>query len=140
MIIFLAALGVIGLIILLNLPLIAVWAGIASLPLIIMYPLAKRVIGLPQIILALTYSWGAWLGWTAHGAEPNGMTIIFYGATACWVFGYDTIYAIQDMDDDQEVGIKSSALTLGGYLIPVVAGCYLVFLLLAFKFFLFAFV
>ena len=126
--IFLAGLGLIGLVILLTLPLVAIWAGIASLPLIILYPLAKRVIGLPQIILALTYGWGTWLGWTAHDTPPDLLTGIMYAATAFWIFGYDTIYAIQDMKDDQEIGIKSSALTLGEYLTPVVAGCYLAFL------------
>ena len=126
--IFLAGLGLIGLYILLNLPLIAVWTGIASLPLIVLYPLAKRFIGLPQLILALTFSWGAWLGWTAHGVIPNVMTAIMYAATACWIFGYDTIYAIQDMEDDRMAGIKSSALTLGAKIIPVVAGSYMLFL------------
>ncbi len=123
--IFLAGLGIIGLIILINLPMVAVWTGLASLPLIVIYPLAKRFIGLPQIVLALTFSWGAWLGWAAHGLMPEGITTIMYIATACWIFGYDTIYAIQDMDDDKDIGIKSSALSLGHRLIPVVAICYM---------------
>ena len=126
--IFLGFLGLIGLLILINLPLIAVWVGLASLPLIIIYPLAKRFIGLPQIVLALTFSWGALLGWAAHDLMPVATTAIMYLATAFWIFGYDTIYAIQDMTDDREVGIKSSALTLGRALPPVVALCYLAFI------------
>jgi 4-hydroxybenzoate polyprenyltransferase len=125
---FLAALGVAGLIILINLPVIAVWTGVAALPLIVIYPLAKRLISLPQIVLAMTYSWGAWLGWTAHDVMPTMTTLALYLATAFWVFGYDTVYAIQDMTDDRDLGIKSSALTLGRWLIPVVASCYMVFL------------
>ena len=124
-IIFLAGLCVIGLFVLINLPLVAIWTGLASLPLIIIYPLAKRFFGLPQIVLAFTFGWGALLGWAAHGQMPNELALIMYLATAFWIFGYDTIYAIQDMADDKHVGIKSSALTLGKALSPVVAFCYL---------------
>ena len=124
---FLAVLGVIGLIILLNLPLIAIGVGMASLPLIIIYPLANRFIALPQVVLALTFSWGALLGWAAQDLMPGNIAAIMYFATALWIFGYDTIYAIQDMSDDREVGIKSSALTLGTFLIPVVSICYAMF-------------
>ena len=127
--VFLAALATIGLIILLQLPPIAIWTGIASLPLIIIYPLAKRLIALPQIILALTFSWGAWLGWTAHDQMPTLITAAIYLATAFWIFGYDTIYAIQDIEDDRIAKIKSSALTLGKWLPLIVAICYLVFCL-----------
>ena len=126
--IFLASLSVIGLMILINLPLVAVWTGLAALPLIIVYPLAKRVLSLPQIILAMTFSWGALLGWSAHGFVPHYIPAIMYLAAACWVFGYDTIYAIQDMNDDLKIGIKSSALTLGRALVPVVSVCYLALL------------
>ena len=126
--VFLAGLGVIGLAILLYLPMIAVWTGILSLPLIIIYPLAKRLISLPQIILALTFGWGVWLGWTAHDVMPSIITVLMYIGVAFWIFGYDTIYAIQDMADDTVQGIKSSALTLGARLTPVVAGTYMVLL------------
>jgi 4-hydroxybenzoate polyprenyltransferase len=127
-ILFLAVLSAVGLAILLTLPMIAVWTGLAVLPLIVIYPLAKRLIGLPQIVLAIPYSWGAWLGWCAHDVIPTPITLILFLAAAFWVFGYDTIYAIQDMADDRHVGIKSSALTLGRWLIPVVAFCYMAFL------------
>ena len=61
-------------------------------------------------MLGLTFSWGS-LGWTAIAASlpPSSITLIYVGSVF-WVFGYDTIYAIQDMEDDRTVGIKSSAL------------------------------
>ena len=128
--VFLFLLGVIGLLVLINLPMAAIITGFASLPLIVIYPLAKRVIGFPQVVLSLTFSWGALLGWAAHGQWPGIPAGILYLATAFWVFAYDTIYAIQDMEDDRQVGIRSSALTLGRGLRPVVAGCQIMMVVL----------
>lgn len=119
-------LGAIGLGVLLNLPKQAIITGLFSLPFIAVYPLAKRVFSLPQIVLGLTFGWGALLGWAAHGVWPGSDAFILYAATICWIFGYDTIYAIQDRDDDTKAGVKSSALTLGRALKPVVSGCYMV--------------
>jgi len=119
--IFLAGLCLIGAIVLFQLPYQAIITGIAALPLIVIYPLAKRVMGLPQIILSLTFSWGALLGWAAVGTWPGREAALLYAASAAWVFGYDTIYAVQDMADDRKMGIRSSALTLGRQIKPAVA-------------------
>lgn len=139
--VFLAALSAIGLMVLVQLPATAFWTGVTSLPLIIVYPLAKRVTGLPQIVLALTFSWGIWLGWASVGvwpwtrppmmaeALPTMLPAVLYIACAFWVFGYDTIYAIQDMADDRKAGIRSAALTLGDKLKPAVVLCYAMMLL-----------
>ena len=104
----------------------AVIAGIAALPLVVLYPLAKRVTWWPQAVLGLTFSWGVPLGWTAASAAipPAGLILVYAGSVA-WVFGYDTIYAVQDMADDREVGVKSSALGLGRHLRAGVAAAYL---------------
>lgn len=116
--IFLALLCVIGLYVLLQLPYGAWLVGIASLPLIIIYPLAKRVTYWPQFVLGLTFSWGVPLGWAAiYGDWPTVEIWVIYAGTVAWVFGYDTIYAVQDLADDAIVGVKSSALGLGQNLI-----------------------
>jgi 4-hydroxybenzoate polyprenyltransferase len=122
LIIFLLAL--IGLVILIQLPIEAIVIGIAALPLIVAYPLAKRFTGYPQIILGITYSWGALLGWAAIGVWPDSRVIWLYLAMACWTFGYDTIYAIQDMTDDERIGIGSSALSLAGNIQKITAVVY----------------
>ena len=110
---FLAMLGLIGLFILVQLPVLAVYVGLAAAPLVVLYPLAKRVTYFPQLVLGLTFSWGVFLGWTATTATlPDLPVMLIYAGCAAWVFGYDTIYAIQDMDDDRIVGVKSSALAL----------------------------
>ena len=114
---FLAFLGLIGLAVLVQLPKLAILTGIAALPLVVLYPLAKRVTWWPQAVLGLTFSWGVPLGWTAATAALPPVEVgLIYAGTVCWVFGYDTIYAVQDMKDDQIVGVKSSALGLGKYL------------------------
>lgn len=112
---FLMTLGIAGLVILTQLPLTALYVGIAVTPLVVLYPLAKRVTWFPQLVLGLTFSWGIPLGWAASESNLTIMSmILMYVGTAAWVFGYDTIYAIQDMNDDRIVGIKSSALALAG--------------------------
>ena len=108
---FLLALGLIGLFVLIQLPRLAIYVGLAAAPLVVLYPLAKRVTWFPQFMLGLTFSWGVLLGWAAvaESLPPSSITLIYVGSVF-WVFGYDTIYAIQDMEDDRTVGIKSSAL------------------------------
>ena len=84
-----------------------------ALPLVILYPLAKRVTWWPQAVLGLTFPWGVPLG-GGRNALPSAELLVYAGSVA-WVFGYDTIYAVQDMADDR-VGVKSSALGLGRHL------------------------
>lgn len=124
--VFLALLCLVGLAVLLQLPVTAVIVGVAALPLVVLYPLAKRVTWWPQAVLGLTFSWGVPLGWTAASAAiPPAELILVYAGSVAWVFGYDTIYAVQDMADDREVGVKSSALGLGRHLRAGVAAAYL---------------
>ena len=114
---FLATLGFAALLILVQLPVVAVYVGCAAVPLVVLYPLAKRVTWFPQIVLGLTFSWGILLGWAAaQNSLPPLPVLQLYAGAACWVFGYDTIYAVQDMADDRLVGVKSSALALAGRL------------------------
>jgi 4-hydroxybenzoate polyprenyltransferase len=114
---FLVFLTVLGLGLLVQLSLRTWIVGASAAPLIILYPLAKRVFGFPQLVLGLTFSWGlpvaASILWA--GMPPFGLFLVYAG-TVFWVIGYDTIYAIQDMPDDRATGVKSSALTLGARL------------------------
>jgi 4-hydroxybenzoate polyprenyltransferase len=133
--VFLATLGLVGLGILVRLPVAAILTGLAALPLVILYPLAKRVTWWPQAVLGLTFSWGVPLGWAAatnmaSGMEfpPVGLLVVYAGSVA-WVFGYDTIYAVQDMADDRTVGVRSSALGLGKYLKHGVTVAYMIAIL-----------
>ena len=117
---FLLFLGALGGIALLQLPVLAWGVGLASLPLIILYPLAKRVTYFPQFVLGLTFSWAVPTAYAALyptlGEPPLLSSImLIYAGSVAWVFGYDTIYAIQDLKDDGITGVKSSALGLGRF-------------------------
>lgn len=86
----------------------------ASVPLIVIYPLAKRFTYWPQIVLGVVFNWGALLGWTAiTGTVPAIPALVLYIGCIFWTLAYDTIYAHQDKADDVEAGVKSSALALG---------------------------
>jgi len=111
---FLVCLGCIGLAVLVQLPPMAIFIGIGSLPLVALYPLAKRVTWFPQFVLGLTFAWGVPLGVAAATNHAPALAFwIIYAGSVAWVFGYDTIYAVQDMVDDRLSGVKSSALGLG---------------------------
>ena len=122
---FLLMLGLIGLFILFQLPILAIYVGLAAAPLVVLYPLAKRVTWFPQFVLGLTFSWGVFLGWVAvTGTLPDQSIMLVYAGCAALVFGYYTIYAIQDMQDDRIVGVKSSALALAHNIKAGVASAY----------------
>ncbi len=112
-VIFLGLQLLIGLIILLCLSKTAIWLGIASLSLVVLYPFMKRITWWPQVVLGLAFNWGALLGWAAQRDQVGLPTIPLYLAGICWTMVYDTIYAHQDKEDDQLVGVKSTALRFG---------------------------
>jgi len=91
-----------------------VW-GAASLPLVGMYPLMKRYTNYPQLVLGLTFNWGAIMGWVAvHGNNVDWSVVgPLYASGVCWTLIYDTLYAHQDKTDDAKLGLKSTALTFG---------------------------
>jgi 4-hydroxybenzoate polyprenyltransferase len=140
--------------ILITLPPTAVVLGAASLALVAAYPFMKRITWWPQAWLGLTFNWGALLGFAAAtGAGPGfwrGMApyvmstgnlrflmraiadsalawpaVLLYAAGVFWTLGYDTIYAIQDLEDDALAGVKSSARRLGPQAPLAILGFYL---------------
>ena len=104
---------VIGLIVLLQLNLLAAAIALASIAPVAAYPFMKRITWWPQAWLGLVFSWGALVGWPAvRGTFGLPALLLWFGSIA-WVIGYDTLYAIQDIEDDALVGVKSSARRLG---------------------------
>ena len=110
----LGILGLIGIGILWQLPVTAVYVGLAAIPLVILYPLAKRVTWFPQFVLGLTFSWGVPLGWAAAtGALPDAAILCIYAGCVAWVFGYDPIYnASAQVFRFQQTGILPHAASL----------------------------
>ncbi len=121
---FLFVLLAIGLAILLALGPLARLLGVASLLLVALYPLAKRVTWWPQIVLGFTFGWGAPMGYAAAAGRLDGAAVAFYAASVFWILGYDTIYAHQDREDDALIGVKSTARLFGSDSRPFLAGCY----------------
>ena len=122
--VFLAALGCVGLAILLQLNRAAIALGVLSLVPVVLYPLAKRVTDFPQAVLGLTFGWGALLGTGAATGGLGWTAATLYAAAIAWILGYDTIYAHQDREDDALVGIGSTALRFGERTRPFLACCY----------------
>lgn len=118
------ALCLIGLIVLLQLPRGAQLVALASLAPVALYPFMKRITWWPQIWLGLVFSWGALVGWFAIAGGGGSTLMWLYLGTIAWVVGYDTIYALQDVEDDALVGIRSSARALGARVRGGVALCY----------------
>lgn len=120
----LAAMSLIGLAVLLQLGRTAQIVALASIALVAAYPFMKRITWWPQAWLGLVFSWGALVGWPAVAGEVEAPALLLWGGSVFWVIGYDTIYALQDKEDDALVGVKSSALALGRHARLGVAVCY----------------
>lgn len=110
---FLAVLLLGALLILLQLSPLAQGLGVASLLLVAVYPLAKRVTWWPQAMLGLTFGWGAPMGYAAACGRLDAATVALYAAAIAWIIGYDTIYAHQDRVDDALIGVRSTARLFG---------------------------
>jgi 4-hydroxybenzoate polyprenyltransferase len=154
---FIVGCSLASLVILLTFNLLAVVLGVASLGLVAFYPFMKRITWWPQAWLGLTFNWGALLGFAAasggaplpgliHVAVTRGWIVsapdvlfghlsiaalLLYASGVFWTLGYDTIYAVQDLEDDALVGVKSSARRLGERAPAAVFVFYLVALALA---------
>lgn len=105
--------------------------GAASLSLVVTYPLMKRITYWPQLVLGLTFNWGALLGWSAvMGSCDWSVCLPLYFSGVMWTLIYDTIYAHQDKDDDIKIGVKSTALRfqeqtkpwLSGFVVAMMSG------------------
>src|SRR5512139_3822012 len=110
---WLLALCGVGLVVLLQLRPVAQVVALASLALVAAYPFMKRITWWPQAWLGLVFTWGAPVGWTALRSDRLDVMAALYAGSMFWCIGYDTIYALQDREDDALVGIRSSALRLG---------------------------
>ncbi len=113
--VFLVAEALVGLAVLLSFNRFSIGLGIASLAIVAVYPMMKRVTSWPQAVLGLAFSWGALMGWAATFAGLALSPILLYASAFSWTIGYDTIYAMQDARDDAIVGIRSTARLFEGH-------------------------
>jgi 4-hydroxybenzoate polyprenyltransferase len=110
---FMVLQALVGLAVLLQFNADTIWLGVASLGIVAIYPFMKRVTNLPQLVLGFAFSWGALVGWSAVFAGLGWPALLAYLGAILWTIGYDTIYALQDIVDDETAGIKSSARLFG---------------------------
>ena len=122
--VFMVLLCLIGLVVLLQFNWYTVVLGASSLLLVAIYPFMKRYTYWPQVVLGLTFKWGALVGWSAARGTLEWPAIILYAGCVAWTVGYDTIYAHQDKEDDLAMGLKSTALRFGDRTKAWVSGFY----------------
>ena len=93
------------------LPVMAKFVAAAAIPLVAAYPFMKKITWWPQAWLGLTFSWGVLVAAAIGGFSAGTMALYF--ALACWTIAYDTIYAMQDAEDDALIGVRSTARLFG---------------------------
>ncbi|TBX73773.1 4-hydroxybenzoate octaprenyltransferase [Rhizobium laguerreae] len=111
--IFIGLQALVGLIVLLQFNWLNVFLGVLSLGIVAFYPFAKRFTDWPQFYLGLAFSWGALMGWAGTMGGLSFAAILLYAASVAWTIGYDTIYAHQDKEDDELIGVRSTARLFG---------------------------
>jgi 4-hydroxybenzoate polyprenyltransferase len=108
------------------------WLCVAAVPVIVLYPGAKRVFPVPQLVLAIAWGFAVLISWSAVScsgavaATPclGRPTWLLWGATVLWTLGFDTIYALPDREDDQRLGVNSSALFFGSWTPWAIGVCF----------------
>ncbi|BAB75252.1 4-hydroxybenzoate solanesyltransferase [Anabaena sp. FACHB-709] len=91
------------------------WLSVAAVPVILLYPGAKRVFPVPQLVLSIAWGFAVLISWSAVTQNISQATWLLWGATLLWTLGFDTVYAMSDREDDQRIGVNSSALFFGDY-------------------------
>ena len=113
-----------ALIILLQFNWLTVNLGMGSMLLAFSYPFMKRITYWPQLFLGLTFNWGIIMGWVSIANNISTEPIILYIAAIFWTLGYDTIYGLQDMYDDEIIGVKSTSIKFKKNVKLFVGSCY----------------
>jgi 4-hydroxybenzoate polyprenyltransferase len=112
-IVFLVSLSFIGLAVLVNFNAYTIVLAIASLAIVAIYPFMKRVTDWPQLALGLAFNWGVLVGWSALFGGLDGAALLLYAGGVFWTLAYDTVYALQDVEDDALIGVRSTARRFG---------------------------
>jgi 4-hydroxybenzoate polyprenyltransferase len=122
--IYLIFLCLISFLILLQFNSLTIILGMSSMILVFIYPFMKRVTYWPQLFLGLTFNWGIIMGWTSITNNISIEPIILYLAAIFWTLGYDTIYGLQDIHDDEIIGVKSTSIKFKNNVKVFVGTCY----------------
>ena len=121
---FLVVQALVGALVLLQFNGFTILLGLASLLIVAIYPFMKRITDWPQFVLGLAFSWGALVGWSAMFGRIDTAPILLYLGAVLWTIAYDTIYALQDKEDDAVIGVRSTARLFGRWSRPGIAAFY----------------
>ncbi|MFG3817405.1 4-hydroxybenzoate solanesyltransferase [Limnothrix redekei] len=105
---------------------LSVLLSVAAVPVIALYPAAKRVFPVPQLVLAIAWGFAVLIPWSA-AIDPPSLDLpawLLWGAVVLWTLGFDTVYALADREDDRRLGIHSSALFFGDLAPQAIGGFY----------------
>lgn len=111
--VWLVLLSLIGLVVLVQLAPLAALVAVASLAPVAAYPFMKRITWWPQAWLGIVFSWGFPVAWVQVAGFAGPAMWLAWAGSIAWVVGYDTIYALQDVEDDALIGVRSSARRMG---------------------------
>ena len=125
-----AILCLLAFLVLINFNFFTILLALGSMPLAFTYPLMKRFTYWPQLFLGVTFNYGLILGWTAVRGDLEIVPILFYFGAIFWTLGYDTIYGFQDIQDDEIIGLKSTAIKFKGNAKKFLLICYLLLIIL----------
>ncbi|WP_051631208.1 4-hydroxybenzoate octaprenyltransferase [Afifella pfennigii] len=128
--VFLVLQCLVGLLVLVQFNAFTIFLGFASLVFVAAYPFMKRVTHWPQVVLGISFSWGALVGWSAVFGSLALAPVLLYLAAISWTMAYDTIYAHQDKEDDALIGVGSTAQVFGDFTKPALAGFFALSILL----------
>lgn len=111
---------------------LTLWLCVAAVPVILLYPAAKRVFPVPQLVLSIAWGFAVLISWSSVSCSATSNTAcltqsmwLLWGATVLWTLGFDTVYAMSDREDDRRIGVKSSALFFGRYAPYAIAAFYM---------------
>ena len=122
--IYVVILCLLSFLILLQFNLLTVILGISSMTLAFAYPFMKRITYWPQLFLGLTFNWGIIMGWTSITNNISVEPLILYFSAIFWTLGYDTVYGLQDINDDEIIGVKSTSIKFKNNVKTFVGSCY----------------
>ncbi|BAY80921.1 4-hydroxybenzoate polyprenyl transferase [Calothrix parasitica NIES-267] len=100
---------------------VSFWLCVAAVPVIVLYPGAKRVFPVPQLVLSIAWGFAVLISWSAVTQNLSQPTWLLWGATVLWTLGFDTVYAMSDREDDKRIGVNSSAVFFGDYVQEAIA-------------------
>ena len=110
---FFIVLSIASLSLLLLTPTITIKLALSFSLLILLYPLAKRFIKAPQVILGITFGSGSIISYSLQSGSFSLSIIILYVGLVAWIVSFDSIYALEDIEDDAKIGINSTPILWG---------------------------